>query len=158
MPTTVTHDAATLAIAVHTDHAVEPGVIALLLDLLRSAGVRATWIVPDDADRALLDRLAFESHAVVTTSPADTGAPRVGPSLADAPRAWLDGVHVSIGRAMGAQAETDLVVEAAGLSRGEGVAAVAEALDLVAGLVRAGRLRVTEPEPLRFGDDPSEGT
>jgi hypothetical protein len=114
----------------------DPGVITVLLDLLEAPGLRSKWHVPASTDTALLDRLAFGGHEAMITNP-DGGSTDIS---AD-PEAWLHEAQIEIGRALEHRQNWELQIHTAMLGRRDGMSAVAEALDLVAGLVRADRLR-----------------
>ncbi len=135
---------ATVSVHVDVAPATEPGVVVVLLDLLASAGVRATWSLLRDADAALHDRLFFEGHAVVERDVDDVDKDAAGDQHASAIE-WLQHVHVAVGDALQHGRHVELVIDTATMARPANVAVVSEALDLVKGLVRAERLRVVAP-------------
>ena len=139
-------DLATVSISVNTAPGTDPGAIAVLLDLLGSAGVHATWSVPDDADPSLHDRLFFDAHAVVEQGPAATVAP-----ADEAPIEWLHRMQITLGRALETRGDAVVPIDTTMLDRAEGIVVVGEVLDLVKGLVRAERVRVVAPEPSSDG-------
>ncbi len=62
--------------------------------------------------------------------------------LASDPHAWLRATQVAVGRALERRELVEVRVDPAALDRPPALAVVAEAVDLVAGLARAGRLQV----------------
>ena len=114
----------------------DPGVITVLLDLLEAPGLRSKWYLPLSTDAALLDRLAFGGHEAAITNP-----DRRSTETSADPAAWLQEVQIEIGRALEHRQSWELQIDTAMLGRRDGMSAVAEALALVAGLVRADRLR-----------------
>lgn len=139
---------ASVAVRVDVGGHLEPGAIAVLLDLLDAAYVRAEWSVPAGTDPELLDRLMFSGHDVVegdvaTLSMSDDDV--VASHLRSDPLDWLRDAQVSIGRTLENRGEWVMRIDADALDRSESLSVVADALDLVAGLVRAGRMRVSQP-------------
>jgi redox-sensitive bicupin YhaK (pirin superfamily) len=130
-------DAPRLSVTVDATGRLDPGAVAVLLDHLRHTGLRATWLLPDGADAALADRLAFEGHS---TADAASRSGADGPALGDDPHSWHRASQTAVGRALERDEAFELRIDAAALDRADAFTVVAETLDLVAGLVRAGRL------------------
>jgi hypothetical protein len=78
-------------------------------------------------------------------------APDVG-ALADDPHAWLRGVQVDVGRAIERGGRAEVRVDPTALDRPGSFGVVAEAVDLVAGLARAGRVHVGRMRDLVAGE------
>lgn len=78
------------------------------------------------------------NNAALTAFPAPTGSAELG---AD-PLKWLHGAQLAVGRIVEHGGFHELAVDLGALDRSAGLSAVAEAVDLVSGLVRAERLRV----------------
>jgi hypothetical protein len=80
-------------------------------------------------------------------------APGVG-ALADDPHAWLRAVQVDVGRAIERGGRAELRIDPAALDRPRSFGVVAEAVDLVAGLARAGRVHLGRMRELVADDGP----
>ena len=133
---------ATATVRLHVDYRepTDPGSVAVLLDLLEARGLKSGWSLPPNADTDLLDRLRFGGQAVVNE---EVDALRMEASTIEIdPLAWLHEVQIAVGRALEERSEVALHIDTATLQRSDTMSAVAEALDLVAGLVRAGRVSV----------------
>ena len=132
----------TVRVLVEFDSRADPGIIAVLLDLLESVHLPSTWSVPPNTDPELLYRLSFGGHTIVVADLDDRATPSSLEVSDDAdPLAWLRDAQLSIGRALEHQSNAELHIETRAMKRSDSLRAVAEALDLVAGLIRAGRLR-----------------
>lgn len=114
-----------------------PGVVALLLDHAERRGIRLSWHAGGPIDDQLEFRLAFGRHELVLAAAALTAPP-----LAADPLGWLQQAQLEVGAAVRAQGPVRLVLDLAELDRGDAFSVVAEVLDLIEGLVAAGRLEV----------------
>ena len=118
-----------------------PGTVALLFDHAERRGLRLSWRVDDLTDDALLFRLAFGRHDAVPAGREGTGRLFAKPLAAD-PLAWLQGAQLAVGAAVRGEGPVRLVLNLAELDRPDAFSVVVEALDLIEGLVAAGRLRM----------------
>lgn len=113
-----------------------PGVVALLLDHAERRGLRLSWHSGGPVDDQLEFRLAFGRHELV----AEAVGPPTAPPLATDPLRWLQQAQLAVGAAVRGQGPVRLVLDLAQLDRADAFSVVAEVLDLIEGLVTAGRV------------------
>lgn len=114
------------------------------LRLLAERDLPAGFVIPEDLATA-------EPFAVTMVENARHAVPRTPPdaaaraSVADAPGAWHAAIQTAVGRAVSSGTNATIAFDLAAVERGDGANLLAESLDLIAGLRRAGSIDVVVP-------------
>lgn len=114
------------------------------LRLLAERDLPAGFVIPDDlatAEPFAVTMIENARHAMLQIPP-DAVARA---SAADAPGAWHAAIQTAVGRAVSSGSNATIAFDLAAVERGDGANLLAESLDLVAGLRRAGSIDVVAP-------------
>ncbi len=124
------------------DEAISPA-LPRILRLLAERDLPASFVMPAElatAEPFALTLIENARHAVLNAAPPSNAHARAGSSPAE----WHVAMQQAIGAATSRRTDTTVAFDLAAVERADGASLLAETLDLIAGLRRAGSVEVVK--------------